>query len=508
MRVGPTTYTLTPLSHLRPGMQLLIEDHGHLVEHTVRSVAREPYEGPVYDLEVDGTHNYVANGILVHNSIYGWRSADIRNILGFEHDYPNARTVTLEQNYRSTQTILDAAHAVVSKNHHRTPKRLWTDNAAGPALRRYTARDELDEGTWIAQAIQRLCQSGACTPRDCAVMYRTNAQSRAIEEAFMRLGIPYALVGGVRFYERREVKDVVAYLRTIVNPRDDASLTRILNVPPRRIGPSAVKALRAYAAAHQVSLRATLQQAPFIADIPTAGRKGIRDLAELLDRLTIRSGRDNLLDLLDDLLATSGYLAWLKDGTDDGDERAANVAEIRSLALAYAAAPPPDGLREFLEDVALVADTDQLPNAPDVDPQAPPPDVTVLTTIHAAKGLEFPAVFVAGMEEGIFPHSRGLDDPAQMEEERRLAYVAITRAKTYLYLLNAWQRTLFGNLTENPVSRFIATSPISSSPTPPPPSRAYPPSSRWRASFPSRPPRPRPSAPTSACATAPSAPAP
>jgi DNA helicase-2/ATP-dependent DNA helicase PcrA len=286
-------------------------------------------------------------------------------------------------------------------------------------------------------------------------MYRTNAQSRAIEDAFVRKGIPYALIGGVRFYERREIKDVIAYLRLIYNPDDELSLARIINVPPRKIGPKVLAALQHLAATEHLTLRQAMARSAELADIPAAGEHAVAEFDALICRLQEQSGRMNVLDLLDDLLESSGYAQWLRDGTEQGDERWQNVKELRSLALEYAAMLPSEGLAALLENIALVADTDRLPAAADLREPGGAADRVTLITLHAAKGLEYPVVFITGLEEGLFPHSRSLDDPRQMEEERRLAYVGITRAKQHLYLINARRRTVFGNVQSNMPSRFI-----------------------------------------------------
>ena len=385
-------------------------------------------------------------------SIYGWRGADIKNILDFEKDYPDAKVIKLEQNYRSTQRILDAAHAVVSLNHGRKPKKLWTENEQGVPLHRYVAMDEVQEALWVTHEVRRLRGRGEAQLRECAVLYRTNAQSRALEDAFVREGIPYQLIGGVRFYERREIKDVLSYLRTIANPLDDVSLLRIINVPARRLGPSVLAALRQFAAAQHLPLYQALERVDEIPNLAMAGQKALRDFATLLGGWLALVSSVNVLDLLDVVLSGSGYAAAVRDGTDEGDERWANVQELRSLALEYAAMPPREGLLALLENVALVADTDALPESID---ESGVPDRVMLITLHAAKGLEFPIVFITGLEEGLFPHSRSLDDPKQMEEERRLAYVGITRAKKHLYLLSARKRTVFGNVQSSLPSRFV-----------------------------------------------------
>ncbi|MGH2343844.1 MAG: ATP-dependent helicase, partial [Chloroflexota bacterium] len=359
-------------------------------------------------------------------AIYGWRGADVRNILDFEKDYPNATVVKLEQNYRSTQNILDAAGAVVSHIHGRKAKKLWTENERGIPIHRLLAHDELHEGHLVAHEFRRLRARGDIDWRDCAVMYRTNAQSRALEDAFVRESIPYMLIGGVRFYERREIKDVIAYLRCIANPRDDVSLNRIINVPTRRIGPAVLASLRAWMAREGRPLRDAIYRADQIADMPAAGVRAVAEFGTLLDRLSLRAEEVNVLELLDSVLEQTGYAAMLRDGTDEGDDRWANVQELRSLALQFADLPPREGLLGLLENVALVADTDRLPDAADVAEENLAPNRVTLITLHAAKGLEYPVVAITGLEEGLFPHSRSITEPRQLEEERRLAYVGIT----------------------------------------------------------------------------------
>ncbi len=392
-------------------------------------------------------------------AIYGWRGADVRNILDFEKDYPTAAVVKLEQNYRSSQIILDAATAVVSHIHGRKAKTLWTENERGIPIHRLLAHDELHEGHLVAHEFRRLRALGEVDWRDCAVMYRTNAQSRALEDAFVRESIPYMLIGGVRFYERREIKDVIAYLRCIANPRDDVSLNRIINVPTRRIGPAVLTSLRAWMAREGRSLRDTLYKVGEIPDVPAAGVRAVTEFGALLDRLSLMAEEVNVLELLDSMLEQTGYAAMLRDGTEEGDDRWANVQELRSLALQFADLPPREGLLGLLENVALVADTDRLADAPDVVEENQIPNRVTLITLHAAKGLEYPVVAITGLEEGLFPHSRSITEPRQLEEERRLAYVGITRARRMLYLTNARSRTVFGNTQSNMPSRFLSDIP-------------------------------------------------
>jgi DNA helicase II / ATP-dependent DNA helicase PcrA len=392
-------------------------------------------------------------------AIYGWRGADIRNILEFEKDYPETAIIKLEQNYRSSQNILDAAHAVVSQIHGRKAKKLWTENERGIPIHRLLAHDELHEGQLVAHEFRRLRAQGDLDWRDFAVMYRTNAQSRALEDAFVRESIPYMLIGGVRFYERREIKDVIAYLRLIANPRDEVSLNRIINVPPRRIGAGVLASLRGWMTRQGRGLIDAVQRPDLVSDLSAAGAKAVGEFSDLLDRLTMRSEQVNVLELLDSVLGETGYAALLRDGTEEGDDRWANVQELRSLALQFAELSPREGLLGLLENVALVADTDRLPDAADVVEEQQVPNRVTLITLHAAKGLEYPVVAITGLEENLFPHSRSIADPKQLEEERRLAYVGITRARRALYLANARSRTVFGNTQSNMPSRFLSDIP-------------------------------------------------
>jgi len=379
-------------------------------------------------------------------SVYSWRGADIRNILEFERDYPEVREVKLEQNYRSTQNILDAAHGVISRNVGRKTKRLWTEHEAGSLIHIFHAYNEEEEAQFITNEISRLMSSGEVRADECAVMYRTNAQSRALEEMFIRSHIPYVLVGGTRFYERREIKDIVAYLRLIVNPNDSQTLRRIVNVPPRKIGATSLNALKRWGDAHRTTLAGALEHLDEVTDLASAGQRSLSAFAFMLHDLREAATTMNTVQLLDEVIARTHYEAHIRDGSDEGDERWSNILELRSVARDYADEPPPDGLRAFLENVSLLGEADDI--------QDNRPRVTLLT-LHAAKGLEYRVVFLPGMEEGLFPHMRSLEDPKQMEEERRLCYVGITRARERLYLVHAARRMFFGNTQTNPPSRFL-----------------------------------------------------
>jgi len=381
-------------------------------------------------------------------SIYSWRHADLRNILNFEKDYPEAKVVYLEQSYRSTKNILEAAHQVISVNRERKENKLWTENEVGLPVNLVATSDEADEAHFVVSEVQRLLNQGEARPVDCVVMYRTNAQSRAIEEMFIRYGMPYQLVGGVRFYERREVKDIIAYLKLLHNPYDSISLTRIINVPGRGIGQRTVEELLQWTKGLGIAPYEGLQQMAHEKSSSHLSSRAIQVLTNffnLIQELIDESQRINVADLMDVLLQKTGYRDHLLE-LDDGEERWDNVMELRGIAKEFQHLNPRESLTSFLEGVSLFSEADQLDEKK---------DVVTLITLHQAKGLEYPVVFIVGMEEGVLPHFRSFDDPAQMEEERRLCYVGMTRAKKQLYLVTALRRRLLGGISANPPSRFL-----------------------------------------------------
>ena len=383
-------------------------------------------------------------------SIYAFRGATIRNILEFERDYPDARVILLEQNYRSTQTILSAANAVIERNPARKPKRLWSDQGAGEQIIGYVADTEHAEADWVAREINRLHGREDVRPGDVAVFYRTNAQSRVFEEVFIRVGMPYKVVGGVRFYERKEVRDALAYLRAIVNDDDTVSIRRVLNTPRRGIGDRAEACVSALSTRDGVSFGQALRRAGEAPGISTRSANGIADFVALLDELR-ESVEDQLPEeVLEAVLQRSGLLPELEESLDPQDQgRAENLRELVAVAREYSERVEEPTLPGFLEQVALVADADEVP-ADDPDHQG----VVTLMTLHTAKGLEFPVVFLTGMEEGVFPHMRALTEEKELEEERRLAYVGITRARHRLYLSRAVARSAWGAPQYNMASRF------------------------------------------------------
>jgi len=398
-------------------------------------------------------------------SIYKFRGADIRNILDFERDFPDATRITLAQNYRSTQHILDAANAVIAHNTQRIPKDLWTVNGDGAKVVRYLAENEQDEAAFVVEEVGRLEDSEGLKPGDCAVFYRTNAMSRVLEEVLIRLGMPYRIVGGTRFYERREVKDVMAYLRLLVNPTDDVSATRVLNVPRRGIGQKSQDALNLFAGSTGVAF---LEACRRVDEVPGLGPRAVgavREFVALLDGLTswIESDGPGLHAIVEAVWERTGYLAELEaERTVEALARVENVRELATVADDFADLQPDATLEEFLERVALVSESDDLAGGEGGDEGAAggrgsrgDSGRLTMMTMHNAKGLEYPVVFVVGMEDSVFPHRRALGDPDELEEERRLAYVAMTRARQRLYLTSAWSRSLFGATNANPPSRFL-----------------------------------------------------
>jgi DNA helicase-2/ATP-dependent DNA helicase PcrA len=391
-------------------------------------------------------------------SIYGFRGATIRNILQFEMDYPNATTVLLEQNYRSTQNILNAANAVITQNESRKEKNLWSEAGSGAPLIGYVAESEHDEAEFIKDEIRQLQNSGNSEPGDTAIFYRTNAQSRVFEEVFMRAALPYKVVGGVRFYERKEVKDLLAYLRVIVNHSDEVSLRRIINVPKRGIGDRALDYVDAFAQEHAISFWQALHRCTEMVDMPSRSTSSIRDFLSTLNTLSVLvEAKVRPSVIIEAVLDQSGLMSELSASKDPQDEvRVENLQELVAVSLEYEEKPF-EALREdeeislsgFLEQVSLVADADEIPEGEDHG------GVVTLMTLHTAKGLEFPTVFLAGLEDGIFPHSRTLGEKKEIEEERRLAYVGLTRAQQRLYLTRAEYRSSWGAPSFNPPSRFL-----------------------------------------------------
>ena len=384
-----------------------------------------------------------------YQSIYSWRQADIRNILSFENDYPEAVVITLDQNYRSTQSILDAATAVIGNNLNQRHKKLWTNEGAGDSIALYPAESEEDEAGFVAREIKTLVREKKLPYHSFAILYRTNAQSRSIEEAFLRETLPYRIVGGLKFYQRKEVKDVISYIRFLANPKDFIALDRVVNEPKRGIGPTTLKVWSDTARGKGIDFLSAVPLLKSEGLLPERKIKMIENFSDLFvhwqDSL-MHESEFTLRILLDLVTRESGYLDSLRDGTPEGEMREENVQELFSVAQKFDGVPVREAISRFLEEVALASDTDTIDQRQ---------DAIHLMTVHSAKGLEFPVVFIIGLEEGIFPHSRSALSAAELEEERRLMYVALTRAKTNVFLIHADMRTIFGSTQMNPPSRFV-----------------------------------------------------
>jgi DNA helicase-2/ATP-dependent DNA helicase PcrA len=436
-------YLFLPAAELHVGMSIpVLGSEGRIVDDTVIAVTTESYNGTVYDLDVDSVHNYIAERAVVHNSIYSWRGADFRNILRFENDYKDCAIIKLEQNYRSTGHILNAAHGVVTRNTQRSDKQLWTAEGDGRKVQLTQVMTERSEAETIVRTIRTAVDMGVRQYKDFAVLYRTNAQSRAVEEVFVQYGIPYRVVGGVRFYDRKEIKDLIAYVRLLYQPEDRTSFERIANVPGRGVGAVSLGNFLGWAASEKLPLGEALARVAECDTVTGKARKGLMELADILTSL--RAQLDELPPdiLIESLVKRLGYLAYLDDKTPQGESRQENVRELIGVAQGY----HEEGLGGFLEEVALISDLDTA-NLGD--------NAVTLMTLHSAKGLEFPVVCMIGLEESILPHSRALYDQSEMEEERRLCYVGMTRAREELYMLYATSRSLYGGLQHNIPSRFL-----------------------------------------------------
>jgi DNA helicase-2/ATP-dependent DNA helicase PcrA len=411
------------------------QDTNHAQYTLVKELTQPTGELPAAELCVVGDAD---------QSIYAFRGADIRNIMDFEVDYPSAAVVMLEQNYRSTQRILTAANAVIAKNEGRKDKRLWTDAGDGDLIVGYVADNEHDEAAFVAEEVDKLVDGGA-QPSQVAVFYRTNAQSRVFEEVFIRVGLPYRVVGGVRFYERKEVRDALAYLRVLANPSDTVSLRRVLNTPRRGIGDRAEACIEAFASRERIPFAQALSRCAEVPGMAPRSAKAVQEFVDLMDELrALVEGKMPPAEVLEAVLDRTGYLKELSESVDPQDEsRVENLSELVGVAREFEERVPDGGVSEFMEQVSLVADADGTGG------------VVTLMTLHAAKGLEYPVVFLTGLEDGVFPHLRALGDPGELQEERRLAYVGITRASEKLYVSRAHLRSAWGQTSYNPPSRFL-----------------------------------------------------
>jgi DNA helicase-2/ATP-dependent DNA helicase PcrA len=433
-------------AHVRPGMVMFDEHGGYDV---VVSVERVELEAPVYDLDIEHTHNFIADGIATHNSIYGFRGADITNILEFEDFYVDAHVVKLEQNYRSTQTILDAANALIANNRGQKRKALWTEVGQGDPIKVRECEDEHAEARLVAGEIQRMVDEGV-SRSEIAVFYRTNAQSRVLEDTLVRAEIGYQVIGGTRFYERAEIKDALAYLHVLVNPQDAGAFTRVVNSPRRGIGNTTVSKLLGFANTMGMSVWEAAAEPEQVPGLGAAAIKALRRFMGTMEILRERAeGGAAVAELVKDVLSETGYLEALEaERTIEAQGRIENLEELVNVAVEYDASdldPTEPPLPQFLQQLALVADSDG---------RSDDSGLVTLMTLHNAKGLEYPIVFMIGLEEGVFPHSRALDE-GDLEEERRLCYVGITRAERDLYLTYARTRTVFGARNYGVPSRFI-----------------------------------------------------
>ncbi len=440
------SFSYMPLSHMKPSMSIPIYEDSRITEDIIESVEFEDYSGKIYDISVPHLRQFVCNGIVVHNSIYGWRGADISNILDFEKEFKDARVIKLEQNYRSTKTILDAANHVIKNNLGRKSKSLWTENDKGEGVQYFEAGNEREEADFIACQIESLIKEEGRKYKDFALLYRINAQSRALEEAFMKAGIPYRIFGGLKFYDRKEIKDIIAYLRLVQNPSDDVALKRIINVPRRGIGNTTLDAAESAAAERSCSIFSIISSAQEVPELKRAASK-LTEFADMIGSFRALSDGMAVSELIEAVINKSGILDELQaEETDEARTRIENIKELISGAIEFESQSEEKGLEAYLANVSLVTDIDNL----DGDN-----DRVVLMTLHSAKGLEFPVVFIPGFEEGVFPGMRSMDSEAELEEERRLCYVGITRARERLYLTSTYTRTLFGNTTYNRCSRFM-----------------------------------------------------
>ncbi len=441
-----TNFNYMPAAHIRPNMSIPVYEKGKVMEDIVEETSIEEYKGFVYDISVPNFRQYICEDIVIHNSIYGWRGADISNILDFEKDFKNTKVIKLEQNYRSTQNILEVANHVIKNNNERKNKKLWTDNKKGNPVVVENLPDSHQEAYFVVDRIEELMEEGY-RPSDFAILYRTNAQSRSFEEVFMRKNIPYKLVGGLRFYDRREIKDIVAYLNVIQNPVDDISLKRIINVPRRGIGNVTINKIEEYANRTGESIYSALLSVEEIPGLSKRATNNLNSFIDMINRFIALKELVSVKEFIEEVIEETGYVKKLKEEDNiESQTRLENIREFISVAIDFEEKNEDGTLEDFLASVSLLSDVDKTADLEN--------SVTMLT-VHSSKGLEFPIVFMVGMEEGLFPISRAMEDEGELEEERRLCYVAITRAEESLYITNAKLRTIYGRTNYSIPSRFI-----------------------------------------------------
>lgn len=442
-------FLFLPASQLHPGFIIPVIENGEIVEEEIESIQWLEYKGKVYDLDVERNHNYSANGIIVHNSIYTWRYADFRNMLNFEKDFPEAKIIRLEQNYRSTKIILTAGQGLIQNNIYRHEKDLWTENANGEKISIAQLDDEREESKFIIEKMKRLIQKGYKL-KDFAILYRTHAQSRPIEEEFLTQGFPYKIIGALKFYERKEIKDILAYLRILANPNDFISLQRIYNVPARGIGKASLVRLTDFARKNNLDFLKALLKARGIEELTSKSKFALFSFGKILEKIKQKTKNYELTKLIKFTVDEIGYKKYLDTRNEEGYMRWENVKELLTVARKHNSIKTGEAISKFLEEVALIQGTEEI----DEDK-----NVIHMMTLHSAKGLEFPVVFLVGMEEGLLPHSKSLSNPIELEEERRLCYVGITRAKRRIFISFARSRTIFGTSSQGISSRFLGEIP-------------------------------------------------
>lgn len=442
-------FKFMPLSHIKENMVVVVYENGKLKEDIVKKVEIEKFEGKVYDLNIQEYRQYFANNICVHNCIYGFRGSDITNILNFEKDFPGTKIIKLEQNYRCTGNILNVANEIIKNNEVKYEKKLWTENEKGELPKIYCSDNEYDEGRYIVEQIEHLRRQEKYKYSDFAVLYRMNTQSRAIEDILRREMVPYKIVGGLKFYERKEIKDIISYLRLIQNPSDNLSFNRIINEPKRGIGRTSIEAIEQLAGQNNTSMYEIIKNAQ------TYGLNRVysnsREFINCMEEFFKQKDNLKLSELIEKVLENTGYLKALEvEDTEESKNRIANLEEFLNVAIEFEKENAENTLSEFLEGITLSSDLDNMEETE---------DSITLMTLHSAKGLEFPVVFLVGMEEGVFPGYRSIGEDKEIEEERRLCYVGVTRAKERLFLTRSKQRTTYGSTTYNPPSRFLTEIP-------------------------------------------------
>ena len=441
------TFNFTPAAGVKQSMSVAVYEDGQIIEDIVISAEIEEYDGFVYDISVPNFRQYICGGLVVHNSIYAWRGADVSNILDFEKEFKGAKVVLLEQNYRSTQKILTVANKVIKNNYTRHDKNLWTDNVEGDPIRYEQLEYSDEEGRFVADEIRQFVNYKGYKASEIAVLYRTNAQSRSFEESFMRAGLPYKIVGGLKFYDRREVKDIIAYLKAIQNPNDNISIKRIINTPKRGIGLTTIDKIEQYAMDNGDSLYGALLDIDRIDTLNARARNSVKPFVDLMNVFMAKKEIMGIKDFIEELIYASGYIPELeKENTIEATTRIDNIREFLSVALTFEEEYPEAHMEEFLASVSLLSDVDKT-----VDSD----NMITLMTVHSSKGLEYPIVFLGGMEQGLFPIGRAMESDDDLEEERRLCYVAVTRAEQHLIITNAKSRTIYGKTNGAIPSIFI-----------------------------------------------------